>query len=176
MKVFYIILLLNFLSLEAFADSEKVELEEQDYSSELTSSSKSLGFGMEIMPTPFKSTGGIGVFYRANDQWSFKLNAGSYGGNFDFDKGYLIAAARYYLPFTTYVDFGVGTWQNRAGFETEKDEDFRNYGPVLEFGWSLYEDEEISIGLNIAAASISLNGIRKPFFFTNGIELIYYFL
>ena len=133
------------------------------------------GIGFSIMPTPYATTSGMGLFWRANENISVKLFGGSYGGNFDFAKGYIVAEARYFLIWGFYTDFGVGTWTNRAGYESDEDEDFRNYGPMLELGWSAFEDENWSLGLSLLAASYSVNGVGKPYYFVNGLEIVYYF-
>ena len=42
---------------------------------------------------------------------------------FDFKTGYIVAEARYFLLWGFYSDFGIGTWTNRKGFESDEDED-----------------------------------------------------
>ena len=137
---------------------------------------KKIGIGIEIMPTPYNQSTGVGIFWRINSNWSAKLNGGSYGGNFDFSKGYIVMEARYYLIGGLYTDFGVGTWTAREGFANKDPIGFRNYGPLLELGWSAFEDEHWSLGLALMAMSVSVNGADKTYFYVNGLELVYYFI
>ena len=174
----FIILEPAFAKTKTKSNSEnELELTEEEAADEIFDRDyKKIGIGFEVMPTPYNQSAGLGIFWRINANWSAKLNGGSYGGRFDFSKGYIVAEARYFLIWGFYTDFGIGTWTAREGFEENEEIGFRNYGPLLEVGWSAFEDEHWSMGLALMAMSYSLNGSDKAYFYVNGLELVYYFL
>ena len=177
MKLLTLAILLVFTDPLLSQSMDEIQLEEQtSMDASFDNDYKGIGLGLEIMPTPYNQSLGLGLFWRISSNWSAKLNGASYGGQFDFSKGYIVAEARYFLLWGFYTDFGLGTWTARKGFAEKDDIGFRNYGALLELGWSAFEDDHWSLGLSLVALSYSFNGEDKAYLYVNGFELVYYFL